>query len=273
MSDLQNDNAQAQAPATETQTPGSAAGTPDASAAVSDPGAGADVAVPAAVTPPAEVPPAITGTMAVTVTDQQLIDMAFGTAPAAPAVTTPAPAPVISDAQMRAACEQLTNGARMYYGMLDAAAALNQVGSLGAAVSERQTALNGLDSAIADRRARINALDQAIADQVAANERSMNAALRAASDKGVEANNQANLILSTAQGNATTLLTAARVKAQELLDAANTTASQIQMQTAEDTQTVAALEQKATELTGHIADLETNIALARASLRQLLGDS
>lgn len=231
------------------------------------------VDTPLVDTPPAETPAAITGTMAVTVTDQQLLDIAFGTAPAAPAVTTPAPAPVISDAQMRAACEALTNGARMYYGMLDAAAALNQVGSLGAAVSERQTVLNGLDSAIADRRARINALDQAIADQVASNERAMNAALQAASDKGAQANNQANLILSTAQSNATTLVTAARTKAQELLDAANTTASQIQMQTAEDTQNVAVLQQKATELQGQINDLETHIAVARASLRQLLGDS
>jgi chromosome segregation ATPase len=208
---------------------------------------------------------AITGTMQVVVTDDQLAQMAK-------AVDTPPPAPVINDAQFRAAAEALTHGARMYHGMLDAAAALNQVGSLGAAISERQSALNGLDTSINERKARLAALDDAVTTQVVNNERAMNEALRAASDKLQEASAQAATIVKTAQDNATALTLASRETASELLDQANSTASQIQLQTATEAQKVKDLEAKQAELQGQVNDLETHIAVAKASLRQLLGD-
>jgi chromosome segregation ATPase len=214
---------------------------------------------------------AITGTMQVVVTDEQLAQFApLGTT--STKVDTPAPAPAINDAQMRAAAEALTHGARMYHGMLDAAAALNQVGSLGAAINERQGVLNGLDSSINERKARLAALDSTVATQVANNERAMNEALRAASDKLAEAQAQAATIVKAAQDNATALNLSAREKAGELLDQANSTASQIQLQSAAEAQKVKDLEAKAAQLEGQVNDLETHIAVAKASLRQLIGD-
>lgn len=259
MSDIQTDNAEAQAPATEVQTAGTAAaGT--GSAGVSAGGPAGDVAAPAAVT----------GTMAVQITDEQLAQLAqtFATPP----VATPAPAPAISDAQMRAAADALTNGARMYHGMLDAAAALYQVSSLGAAVSERQSALNSLDTSINDSRARLAALEQMIQTQIANSETTVQTAMQTASDRIADATAQASAIVAAAQASAADLNTQARAKAAELLDQANATATAVQMQTATEQQTINDLKAQQATLQGQVNDLETNIAVAKANLRQLLGD-
>jgi hypothetical protein len=195
-------------------------------------------------------------------------------APAAPAVpaSTP-PAPAISDAQMASAASVLETLAAMYSGMTFAMSALRQIGSMGTAILARQQTLDELSAQLAQTQVQLTAVQGDVtahtegANSIVAN------AVTYANKLRQDADSYVAMVRAQAVKDAAVLREGAVAECDAMRAAADTHVSTAHADVAQAHTDVGAIHALKTVLQGELSDLETKVAVGRASLRHLLGEA
>jgi chromosome segregation ATPase len=184
-----------------------------------------------------------------------------------------APAPVVSDAEMATAVSSLEMLAGLYSGMDKAMQALRQVGSLGRAVTERQNQLNALDAQLAQARAELAALQGDAAKQTDGAKSIVADAVAKADTLRSDADAYAGATRAQALKDAQLVRDAAVAEASAMRAAADQQVADARGHVAQAQSDVRDIHGLKGVLSGELEDLKTKVAVARSSLRQLLGEA
>lgn len=163
--------------------------------------------------------------------------------------------------------------ANTYAGMQSAYAAVKQIGSLGQAITERQTKLNGLDTDIAATQARLTALQTDVTNNVNYGEGVLQAAGLKADQIVADAQTKADALTVAATAQAAQITANAQAQADTVAAGAQSTLTTMKAEQATLQASIDSMAAHASELQGQVSDLDTKLAVSRSSLRQLLGDS
>lgn len=194
-------------------------------------------------------------------------------APAAPvAVASVPPTPAISDAQMASAAAVLETLANLYTGMNFAMSALRQIGSMGTAIGTRQQQLDELTAQLTQTQLQLTAVQ----GDVAAHTEGANAivanAVTYANKLRQDADSYVAAVRAQATKDAAFLREGAVAECDAMRAAADTHVSTAHASVAQANTDVGAIHALKQVLQGELSDLETKVAVGRASLRQLLGE-
>lgn len=194
-------------------------------------------------------------------------------ADAPPVTITTAPTPVIDDRQMATAAASLEALSSLYNGMDFAMRALRQISSLGTAVTERQAALDALNQQIAQAQMELSALQGDVSRQSdAANSVVSNAVAHATKLRG-DADAYVAEVRAQAAKDATLVRQGALAECDAMRAAADQHVSNAHVEVRTAREDVSGIHALKAVLAGELADLETKVAVGRASLRQLLGEA
>lgn len=194
-------------------------------------------------------------------------------APAAPVVVASVPpTPAISDAQMASAAAVLETLANMYSGMNFAMSALRQIGSMGTAIASRQQQLDELTAQLAQTQLQLTAVQGDVtAHTEGANTIVANAVIYA-NKLRQDADSYVAGVRAQAVKDAAVLREGAVAECDAMRAAADTHVSTAHADVAKANTDVGAIHALKQVLQGELSDLETKVAVGRASLRQLLGE-
>lgn len=192
----------------------------------------------------------------------------------APVVTPAAPvAPAVSDGDMANAAAQLEMLANLYTGISFAKRALEQVGSLGSAISTRQGVLADINGQIATAQAQLDALQGDVARNTEGANTIVSAAVTSATKTQADADAYAQGLKQNAINDSAILRAAAVAECDQMRATADAYVTQAKADVGVANSDLANLQARITVAQGEFSDLETKVAVGRANLRALLGDS
>lgn len=195
-------------------------------------------------------------------------------APTAPAVVASIPpTPAVSDAQLASAAAVLETLANLYSGMNFAMSALRQIGSMGNAIATRQQQLDELTAQLTQTQLQLTAVQGDVAAHTQGANDIVSNAVVYANKLRQEADAYVAGVRAQATKDSAILREGAVAECDAMRAAADTHVSTAHSNVAQAHVEVGSIQALKQVLQGELSDLETKVAVGRASLRQLLGEA
>jgi hypothetical protein len=174
---------------------------------------------------------------------------------------------------MASAASVLETLAAMYSGMNFAMSALRQIGSMGTAILTRQQTLDELSAQLAQTQLQLTAVQGDVTAHTEGANNIVANAVTYANKLRQDADSYVAMVRAQAVKDAAVLREGAVAECDAMRAAADTHVSTAHADVAQAHTDVGAIHALKTILQGELSDLETKVAVGRASLRHLLGEA